>query len=102
MTSNTETIATAEAPAAEQPKATKKPRAGARAHVAPKKAKSGKMTSAAKKAPKGAKVAKVEKSAARDGSKTDKILELLKQPGGVTAKEPDESHRAPNSFFFTS
>ena len=33
------------------------------------------------KAPKG------EKGAARDGSKTAKVLDLLKRPGGVMAKE---------------
>ncbi|MGA2882245.1 MAG: DUF3489 domain-containing protein [Bryobacteraceae bacterium] len=37
----------------------------------------------AKKAPKGAKKA----TGARDGSKTNKVLELLKRPGGVMAKE---------------
>jgi Protein of unknown function (DUF3489) len=36
-----------------------------------------------KKAPKGAKKA----PGARDGSKTAKILDLLKRPGGATAKE---------------
>jgi hypothetical protein len=51
--------------------------------VAPKKGKSGKKASPAKKAPKGAKKA----TAARDGSKTAKILDLLKRPGGATAKE---------------
>ena len=83
MTADAETTETAEAPAAEQPKATKKPRAGARgAHVAPEKSKSGKKTNPAKKAPKAQKKA----GGGRDGSKTDRILELLKQPGGVTAK----------------
>jgi hypothetical protein len=40
-------------------------------------------SSLAKKAPKGAKKA----NAARDGSKTARILDLLKRPGGATAKE---------------
>jgi hypothetical protein len=77
--------ATAQAPGSvEKPKAAKKARVAPKgAHVAKKAAKSGKKTSPAKKAPKGAKKAK----SAREGSKTDKILELLKRPGGVTAKE---------------
>ena len=62
----------------------KKASAGARrAHVAPKKAKAAKKSSPAKKAPKGAKKAK----SAHEGSKTNKVLDLLKRPGGVTAKE---------------
>jgi hypothetical protein len=66
------------------PKATQKAHAGAqRAHVAPKKAKSGKKATPAKKAPKGAK----KETGARDGSKTATILEMLKRPGGATAKE---------------
>jgi hypothetical protein len=66
------------------PKATRKARvAPRRAHVAPKKAKSAKKASSAKKAAKGAKKAK----SARDGSKTAKVLDLLKRPGGATAKE---------------
>ena len=72
----------------DQPKATKKPDVGARrANVAPAKAKSGKKASPAKKAPESAKKAKAAKPKARDGSKTAKILELLKRPGGVLAKE---------------
>lgn len=71
-------------PTAEQPKATKKPRVRAqRAHVAPKKAKPGKKTTPAKKAPKSAKKPPV----ARDGSKSAKVLELLKRPDGATLKE---------------
>jgi len=84
MTSNTEATETALAPPAQEPKATKPARVGARrAHVAPKKAKSGKKASPAKKAPKGEKKA----AGARDGSKTAKLLDLLKRPGGATAKE---------------
>ena len=69
--------------------AKKATRAPQRAPVAPKKAKSGKKASPAKKAPKGAKKAKPAKIAAgtRDGSKTATFLDLLKRPGGVTAKE---------------
>ena len=84
MTSIAEETETAQAATSEQPKGTKKPRAGApRAHVAPKKAKSGKKATPAKKAPKGPKKA----TGARDGSKTATIPEMLKRPGGATAKE---------------
>ena len=70
--------------AGEQPKATKKARAGARvAPVATKKPKSGKKATPAKKASKNAKKA----AGARDGSKAAKILEMLKRPGGATGKE---------------
>ncbi len=67
-----------------QPKATQKAsRAPRGAHIAPKKGKSAKKAAPAKKAPKGAKKAK----SARDGSKTAQVLDLLKRPSGVTAKE---------------
>jgi uncharacterized protein DUF3489 len=85
----TELIAeTAAAPKAaasiEKPKANKKARVAPKgAHVAKKAAKSPKKASPPKKAPKGAKKA----AGARDGSKTAKVLELLKQKDGVTAKE---------------
>ena len=84
-----EETATAPATAAEeQPKASKKAtRAPRRAPVAPAKGKAGKKATPAKKAPKGAKKAKAAKPEARDGSKTARILELLKRPGGVTGKE---------------
>jgi hypothetical protein len=79
MTSQTAeetTIAQADA-AGEQPKANRKAKGAKKgARVAPKKGKSAKKATPAKKA------AKV-----REGSKTDQILELLKRPGGVTAKE---------------
>jgi hypothetical protein len=66
-----------------EPKATKPARVGKKsANVAPKKDKPGKKATPAKKAPKGEKVSK-----ARDGSKSAKILDLLKRPGGATAKE---------------
>jgi hypothetical protein len=68
----------------EKPKPTKKGRVGARrAHVAPKKTKSGKKASPAKKAPKAA----TKANGARAGSKTAKVLDLLKRPDGATAKE---------------
>ena len=64
----------------EKPKATKKARVGAQgAHVAPKKAKAAKKASPAKKAPKAAK-----EKGTRDGSKTAKVLDLLKRPEGAT------------------
>jgi len=59
-----------------------------RAHVASSKAKSGKKTSSSKKgarAPKKAKSAKAK--GVREGSKTAKVLDLLKRPGGATLKE---------------
>ena len=46
-----------------------------------KQAKSAKKATPAKKAP------KAKKAANREGSKTGKVLELLKQSGGVTGKE---------------
>jgi len=74
----------AQASAKGESKATKKARVVPhRADVATKKAKSAKKTTPAKKAPKGAKKA----TRARDGSKTTKILDLLKLPGGTTAAE---------------
>jgi len=84
MISNAEANETAPATAAEAPKATKKATAGARrANVAPKTAKSGKKATPAKKAPKGAKKA----AGVREGTKTAKVLDLLKRPGGATGKE---------------
>jgi hypothetical protein len=57
--------------------------------VAPAKAKSSKKATPPKKAAKGAKKAKHAKPAAgaRQGSKTAKVLDLLKRPGGATLKE---------------
>ena len=88
MTSTTEQTETAQAVAQTAARSKKKETVGARrANVAPAKAKSGKKATPAKKAPKGAKKAKGAKPAVRDGSKTAKILDLLKRPGGVTSKE---------------
>jgi hypothetical protein len=57
------------------------------AHVAapsrPAKATSTRKASPTKKAPKSA----TKGSGARNSSKTAKVLDLLKRPGGVTAKE---------------
>jgi hypothetical protein len=83
MTPNTETTVDP-APPAEASSAAKKARVGARrANVALPKAKSAKKPSPVAKPPKSGKKA----SGARDGSKSAKVLELLKWPGGVTAKE---------------
>ena len=76
--------------AAEQPKPTTKATAAPRKpRVAPSKAKSGKKASPAKKAAKTAKrrAAKPKSAGAREGSKTEEVLELLKRPGGVTLKD---------------
>jgi hypothetical protein len=82
MTTVTEQTETAET------KATKKPRVTPRlANVAPAKPKSGKKTAPANKAPKGRTKAKVAEPGIRSGTKTAKVLDLLKRPGGATAKE---------------
>jgi hypothetical protein len=87
MTSITEqpgtpTLATSET------KATKRPRVGARrAHVATPKPKPGKKAAPAKKAPTGRTKAQVAQPSARSGSKTARILDLLRRPGGASAKE---------------
>jgi hypothetical protein len=84
-TAITEEQETAQAAAADgAPKRTRKGSGGARrAHVAPRKAKPGKKPSLPKKAPKAAKKA----DAAREGSKTARVLDLLKRPEGATLKE---------------
>ena len=67
-----------------KPKTAKKARvAPHRARVAPAKAKSGKKASPAKKAPKGRK----KPTGARDGSKTARVLDLLRRKDGATLKE---------------
>lgn len=85
MISIAEETAASPAPAeSAQPKVTKQAKRAPRgAKGAKTKGKSAKKTTPAKKAPKGAKNAKV----AREGSKTDRVLDLLKRPGGATAKE---------------
>ena len=89
MIANTEQTETAPASVAAEPKATKTARAAKRgAHVAPKKGKPGKKATPAKKAPKGRAKREVAKpKVARDSSKTAKILDLLKRPGGATSKD---------------
>jgi len=86
----TEETGTAQATATgDQPKANKKARVAPRsAHVAPKPAKSANKAKSAKKAPKGGKKAGVKKAVvARDGSKTAKVVDLLKRPKGATLQE---------------
>jgi len=68
----------------------KKPKANEKAHVAPRRAnlapveaKSARKAKPARKTPKG----RTKPKAARGGSKTAKILDLLKRPGGATSKE---------------
>jgi Protein of unknown function (DUF3489) len=81
MKSTTEPTETA-AVAITETKATKKAAAGARrANVAPAKGKAGKKATPKKKAPKSA------RNDAREGSKTATILDMLKRPGGATARE---------------
>ena len=84
------TLTTEETGAAQATAAAEKPKAGKNARVAPrranvatKKGTSAKKASPAKKAPKGHK----KEGAARDGSKTAKVLDLLKRPDGATLKE---------------
>src|SRR5260370_29270235 len=67
-----------------KPKSNKKAAVGKKgAHVAPAKARASKKATPAKKPPK----AKKSAMAARDGSKTSKVLNLLKRSDGVTLKE---------------
>ena len=83
MTSTTEQTEKAPVTATAEPKPAKKPNVGKRAaHVAPTKAKSGEKASQARKARKRA-----TKPNVRAGSKTAKVLALLRQPGGATAKQ---------------
>jgi hypothetical protein len=86
-----ETVHTEAGAPAEAPTPAKKPRSAAhRAHVAPSQAKSGKKATPAKKAHTGAKSAQSSKkktTVARQGSKTAKVLDLLKRSGGASLKE---------------
>ena len=58
-------------------------------HVAPSKRRSGKKATPAKKRAKGAKAAQPVKTepGAREGSKTEKVLDLLKRAGGASLKD---------------
>ena len=89
LTAENQESAQATAPASE-PKATTKATAAPRKpRVAQSKGKSAKKSTSAKKSAKGAKRATVPKkdTGARQGRKTEKVLDLLKQPGGATLKE---------------
>ena len=80
----TQAPGTSKAAAPAKPKAKKKAApAPRRANVAPAKGKGGKKAKAAKKTP----TAPAKAKGARDGTKTAKVLDLLKRPGGVTSKE---------------
>jgi hypothetical protein len=92
MTTITDEAGTAQAAVAAEPKPkpTKKATVAKKgAHIAPAKAKATKTASPAKIAPKAKKSAPKGKktAAARDGSKTAKVLDLLKRPDGATLKE---------------
>ena len=94
ITADTEnTTIQAAGPASQEPKTGTKPTAAQkRPRVAPSKAKSGKKAAPAKKAAKTAKPAKKAGKAkhaagAREGSKTEQVLELLKRTGGASLKE---------------
>jgi len=91
MTSNAEEQANMPAAATVQP-----PKAAKRANVtrqkrrvAPGKPRSGKKASSAEQRPKSQKAAKEVKPAAgaREGSKTAKVLGLLRRPDGASLKE---------------
>src|ERR1017187_7082581 len=87
-----ETAHTGAGAPAEQPTPAKKPRSAAhRAQVAPSQARSGKQATLAKKANKGATSAQSlnnkKAPGARQGSKTAKVLDLLKRSGGAALKE---------------
>ena len=84
MTTLTTQDRTAHVTGAERAKPGKKARvARTRAHVAPNRAKSAPKAKALKKTPNGAKKA----GSARDGSKTAKVLDLLKRHEGASMKE---------------
>ena len=84
MTTSTTEDRTAHVTGAERAKPSKKARvARTRAHVAPNRAKLAPKAKALKKAPNGTKKA----GSAREGSKTAKVLDLLKRHEGASMKE---------------
>jgi len=84
MTTSTTEDRTAHVTGAERANPSKKARvARTRAHVAPNRAKLAPKAKALKKAPNGTKKA----GSARDGSKTAKVLDLLKRHEGASMKE---------------
>jgi hypothetical protein len=84
-----ETTSTAPAtPEIALPKPTKKPNVGKRAaHVAAVAKKTRKKATPPKKARTGRTKAKAAKPVVRNGSKTAKILDMLRRPGGALMKE---------------
>ena len=84
-----EKTAPTNAAATEKPGTTTKANTRAqKPRVAPSKPRSGKKTTSANKSPKAPKKAKSARAeGARAGSKTEKILALLKRSGGATTKE---------------
>ena len=85
ITAEAESASATATATAEEPQGTKKARAGRQgAHVASKKGKPAKKATPAKKAPKST---KKKPGAARGGSKSAKVLDLLKRPDGATLKE---------------
>jgi hypothetical protein len=85
-----ETAHTGAGAPAEPAKPAQKPQSAAhRAHVAPARPKSGHKASPAKKANKGAKSPKSPRktTGTRQGSKTAKVLDLLRRSGGASLKE---------------
>jgi len=89
LTTETQETAQATATATDQPEAPKKANARAqKPRVAASKGKSGKKTTPAKKGAKAPKKAtKANPEGARQGSKTEKVLELLKRSGGASLGE---------------
>ena len=88
-TSNTEEqTAPAATATAREPKTTTKANASPRKpRVAPSKGKSGQKATSAKKSAKGAKSKSPKGEGIRQGSKTEKVLDLLKRAGGASLKE---------------
>ena len=85
-----ETTSTEQTAPAQKGKPAKKARTAApKAHVAPTLARSAKKTNPANKATKGTTLPKSPKKATgtRQGSKTAKVVDLLKRSGGATMKE---------------
>ena len=73
---------------ANEPKATKKGKTGARsAHVATKKGKATRKAAPTNNAPKAKNDATGAKPAAREGSRKSEMLVLLQRPGGATLSE---------------
>lgn len=88
MTEVQETAAKLERTAAPQPVQAKRPNAAALArHAPPSKGKALKKAGRANKPDKDARSAKPAKPHASRGSKTDKVVAMLKRPGGATGAD---------------